>query len=83
MYLKFTVIKLNNFANPKLIFMVTFAAAAVAVVLVVLVVVVVVIVVVNKSAQAIMLTHNQEMRSSNYGHDTNHFDQYFMFFISP
>jgi hypothetical protein len=49
--------------------MVTFAAA-----------VVLVVVVVNKLAQALMLTCNKQMRSSNYGHDTNHCDQIFMFF---
>jgi len=43
---------------------------------------VVIVVVANKSAQALMLTCNQEMHSSNYGHDTNHCDQFFMFFIS-
>jgi hypothetical protein len=30
-----------------------------------------------------MLTCNQVMHSSNYGLDTNHCDQSFMFFISP
>jgi hypothetical protein len=97
MYLKFTAIKLYNFAIliPQLIFMVTFAtAAAVAVVLVlvavvivaaaaVILVVVVAVVVLIKSTQALMLTCNQDMRSSNYGHDTNLCDQFCMFFISP
>jgi hypothetical protein len=75
--------------------MVTFAAA-VAVVLLLLVVVVVIVVVVvvaavvviavvvvNKSAQTLMLTCNRVMCSSNYGHDTNYCDQFFMFFIGP
>jgi len=59
--------------------MVTFAAAAAAAAVVIVLASVLILVVVIVVA---VLTCNQT-RSSNYGHDTNQCDQFFMFFIIP